>query len=200
MVPLIPSGFALGDPTTDAAILWSDSIKAESNGDYAGALVKMDQLANVFPDPYLVNIRKGWLSYMNHDYVHAVYDYHQASSAAPDAITPYIGLVYSYRAAGLTQNTVGACNDVLKHDPQNTIALKMLASISYEQTDFATAAHYYQVLVDAHPEEPVYLSGLGWSYLKLGKNDLAVRFFQRLLILSPDYAYAQQGYAAALPK
>ncbi len=197
LLPILVSTPAQADPTTNASAIWDQSLKSESAGDYKTAIDKMQALASVFPDTYLIQVRMGWLSYMNRDYKGAVLHYEQASQISPASLTPFLGLVYTYRAQGLNQNVQAACAELLKRDPENVIALKTLATINYEKTDFATAAHYFQALVDLHPEEPDYLSGAAWSNLKLGNKRAASMFFVRLVILSPDYSYAKQGYQLA---
>lgn len=197
LVALGTASLAQGQDTTQAASLWSDSLRLEQNSDYAGALDKMAYFAKVSSDIYLIQIRCGWLNYMNKSYDKAVTDYLAAAKIEPTSLTPYLGLMYTYRAAGQTPQALQACRQVLQIDPLNYTATKMLAAISYENGNFTDAAQDYLSLLRTHPEDESLLSGAGWSLLKLNRKAEAKLCFQRLLILSPTYSYAQSGYQAA---
>jgi hypothetical protein len=38
------------------------------------------------------------------------------------------------------------------------------------------------------------MSGLGWCLVYQGKKSRALPIFTRLVVIAPDYAYAQRGY------
>jgi len=188
------------DDSTEAAKIWAESLRLEQNSDYASALEKMSDFARVSPDTYLYQVRCGWLEYMSKNYDQAAESYLAASKIEPAALTPFLGLIYTYEASAQRPKAIEACHEALQRDPVNYTATKMLAAISYENGDFLEAARNYQNLLRVHPEDETLLSGTGWSLLKLNKMPEAAACFQRLLVLSPTYPYATVGYRTAQGK
>lgn len=182
---------------TKAAEAWSESVNLEKNSDYAGALAKMVDFAQAGGDLYLVEVRSGWLSYTAKDYKAAARHYEAAAQLCTSAVTPLLGLASSYGALKDTARADKAAEAVLLRDPMNYTALQLLAGSALDRRDYRRSSQYYEAILKNFPEDTAALSGEGWSLLYLTKKREAAMAFQRLLILSPSYPYAQQGYEAA---
>jgi tetratricopeptide (TPR) repeat protein len=181
-----------------AGNLWGQSVTLEKSSDYKGAIAKVAEFGRSGADPYLVNLRTGWLSLQNKDYDQAIVNYQAAAGRAPSAVTPSLGLANAYRAKGDNDNAEHACRLVLSHDPGNYTALQMLGLIYFDKKDYANASSIYDTILKLYPEDTAALSGYGWAQIYLNRKANAVPEFQRLLILAPDYQYAEQGYATAI--
>ncbi len=177
--------------------LWSQSIALEAKSDYKGALTKMTDFTRAGLDPYLANLRTGWLNAQNKDYDQAIANYTAASSRSPTAVTPLLGLISAYRAKGDSDNAERACRQLLSHDPGNATALQTLGLIYFDKKDYQNANAVYDTLLRLYPEDTSALSGYGWARIYLNHKADAIPEFQRLLILSPTLQYAQQGYDTA---
>ncbi len=182
---------------TKAGDLWTQSVALEQKADYKGALAKMAELKRSGGDLYLASLRTGWLSYANKDYDTAVTNYQAAAGREPAAVSPVLGLASAYRAKGDNDNAEHACRNVLSKDPANATALQMLGALYFDKKDYQNAVTIYDTLRKLYPEDPAALSGYGWAKIYLNRKADALPAFQRLLIVSPDFAYAKEGYAAA---
>lgn len=188
------------DALDQAAALWSESQASEQSGDYAGALAALAQFEKVSGDRYLTELRAGWLSHLAKKYGEAVRHYQAASQAAPDAVNPLLGLSAAYQMMSDAPKAERAAEQVLPRDPGNYTALVTVARLNFLKADYRKAGQGYEALLKAYPEDAAALSGAGWANLYLNKKREAAENFRRLLILSPAYAYARQGYEAATGK
>jgi tetratricopeptide (TPR) repeat protein len=180
-----------------AGDLWSQSVALEGKADYKGAIAKIGEFSRAGADQYLVNLRVGWLALQNKDYDQAIANYQAAAGRTPTAVTPLQGLASAYRAKGDNDNAEHACRSILSHDPGNATALQMLGLIYFDKKDYQNAALVYDSILRLYPEDTAALSGYGWAQIYLNHKANAIPEFQRLLILSPTYQYAQDGYTAA---
>ena len=57
-------------------------------------------------------------------------------------------------------------------------------------------ATLYRKLRDLYPSDHDVRSGLGWSLLKLGRNQEAAQEFKDLLAINPSHVLAKQGLTA----
>lgn len=185
------------DTTTQTASAWEQSVTLEEQGDYKGALAKLNDFASQSGDPYLVQLRSGWLSYRLGSYEHAAQCYQTASILAPEAVSPLLGLAYSARALGQAERAASACMKVLAVDPANYSASMMLAGIYFERRNYSGASQIYSAVEKAYPEDAAALSAGSWALLDLGKKNDAAMGFRRLLQMYPSYWYASQGYQMA---
>ncbi len=184
-------------PWAKAAEAWNESVTLEKNADYTGALAKMAEFAQAGGDPYLVEVRSGWLSYTNKDYKSAAKHYEAAAQANINAVTPLLGMANAYRALNDNAHAEKAAEAVLMRDPANYTALLLVAATALDKHDHRKSSQYYEAVLKMYPEDTAALSGEAWSLLYLTRKREAATAFARLLTLSPSYPYAQQGYEAA---
>lgn len=190
---------ALKLPAADTTVsqpasAWEQSVTLEQQGDYKGALAKLNDFASQSGDPYMAQLRSGWLSYRQASYEQAAQYYQTASLLAPEAVSPQLGLAYSARMLGQTQRAATACLKVLSIDPQNYSASMMLAGIYFERRNYSGASQLYAAMEKAYPEDATALSAGSWTLLDMGNRNDAAAGFRRLLQMYPSYLYASQGY------
>ncbi len=182
---------------TKSSDLWSQSVALESKSDFKGALAKMTDFNKTGADPYLFSLRSGYLYLQNKDYDQAIANYQAAAGRSPSAITPLLGLISAYRAKNDNDNAERVCRQVISHDPGNVTALQTLGLIYFDKKDYQNANAVYDTLLRLYPEDTAALSGYGWARIYLNHKADAIPEFQRLLILSPKFQFAQQGYDTA---
>lgn len=175
------------------ADLWAKSSKAETGGDYAAALKYHEQLLPMVGKSYVAALRAGWLYYKTGRYTEALKNYEKAAGFSSGALSPLYGIMNCQVALKDQHKAERTAKAILVIDPLNYTANKQLAALYYGEKKFSLAAAYYRKLNRLYPEDLAVASGLAWAYV--GQNELrqAEPLFREILLVSPDYAYAQRG-------
>jgi tetratricopeptide (TPR) repeat protein len=178
-------------------LLWQQSLAWEEKGDGRAALLSLQAYAARGGDPYLVNLRAGWLNLQQKRYSDAANYYQQASRFHPQALAAHVGLLQARMSAKQYGEAGKLAAIILKTDPVNYQALVALASLSYDQQSYGAANRYYRALLRYYPDDLAAMSGAGWSALRLGIRGEAVQCFERLVALQPGYPKAAEGFRLA---
>ena len=178
---------------TSVSDLWAKSLEAEADGDYVYALKYHGQLLPKVGKSYSAALRSGWLHYMNEQYLTALMHYEKASGFSSGALAPLYGAMNCHVALKDNARAAKVAKAILVIDELNYTANKQLAAIYYEEGKFSLAAAYYRKLNRLYPEDLAVASGLAWSYLEQGESRQAAPLFKDILMVSPDYAYAERG-------
>lgn len=173
--------------------LWSKSVSAETDGDYVTALELHEALLPKLGSDYGVNLRAGWLYYMNEDYETALKFYKRAAGRASGALSPLYGMLNCHVAKADTGQMMRVAKAILVISELDYTANQRLAMIYYSEKKFSLAAAYYRKLHRLYPEDLALASGLAWSYLEEGEARHAAPLFKSILMASPDYAHAERG-------
>ena len=192
--------FALnGPPRTDVQKLWLASYAAEQAKDYDGAIEALEKVIQTTGNAKntFTQSRLGWLHLSNHQYDKAEAAYKTAAALAPQSITPRLGLMSCYLAADRADDAINAAREVMKLDPLNYRANKMVGDLLYAKREYARAGAYYQRLTTAHADDLAAATSLGWCYVKLDHKPLALQIFKDILAVQPDNVLAGEGYVAA---
>jgi len=83
--------------------------------------------------------------------------------------------------------------EILKIDPQNTLANYRMGSIAYGKNDFTTAEKYLEKVVNLYPFD--YDSNIlfAWTNYKLGKLRESQVLFHKVLLIKPKDSSAMEG-------
>jgi tetratricopeptide (TPR) repeat protein len=183
------AGILPADPTA----YWQSSLAAEKKNDYDQAVKDIYNFQAEGGERYLASVRSGWLMLLKNDYAKATGFYEAASKLNPSALAPYQGLAKIAYAQNDWKAVNAACASILRFDPGNYSALLLTSEASYKLGDFSTVIRYCTPLMNFYPEDPAPASLAAWAYLNKRDKRLAEILFKRVLLLSPDYAYAKQG-------
>jgi tetratricopeptide (TPR) repeat protein len=163
----------------------------EYSGDYSKAV---DALKGVYAeDSYEVNLRLGWLTYMAGFFTESSAYYQKAIDLMPLSIEARFGFVYPASALGNWEQVKTQYVEILKIDPQNSIANYRLGSIYYGNEDFTTAIKYFEKVVNLYPFDYDGLLMYAWTNLKLGKYREAEVLFNKVLMNRPNDSSALEG-------
>jgi tetratricopeptide (TPR) repeat protein len=173
--------------------LWVKSLAAEADGDNVNALELHEQLLPEVDRVYSANLRAGWLYYMNENYSAALKYYEEAACQSRGALAPLYGALNCQLALGQTNRAMRVARAILVIDDLNYTANSQLAASYYQERKFSMAVSYYQKLNSLYPEDLAIASGLAWSHLELGEPRQAEPLFREILMISPDYAFAERG-------
>ena len=98
-----------------------------------------------------------------------------------------------YAARGDHDRVERVAKAILAINELDYTANSKLASGYYSEKKFSLAAAYYRKLNRLYPEDLAIASGLAWSYLEEGQARQAEPLFKQILMIDPDYVYAERG-------
>lgn len=170
---------------------FSESYTQEANKQYAAAI---NTIKAVYDEKsYELNLRLGWLTYLNKEYSSSQVYYQKSVSLRPYALEAKFGLVQPLSALQLTDKTLQVYEDILKIDPQQTKANYWAGVIWYNRKKYETAARYFEKLVNLYPFDYDGNHMLAWTYLNMGRSNDARILFGKALLARPGDASCQEG-------
>lgn len=170
---------------------FSDSYTQEYAGEYSKAI---DILKKVYSDDsYEINLRLGWLNYMAGFFTESTVYYQKCMDMKPLSLEAKFGYVYPASAIGNWELVKKQYRDILKIDPQNTLANYRMGSIYYGNEDYTTALKYFEILINLYPFDYDGMLMYAWTSLKLGKLREAEVLFNRVLMNRPTDSSALEG-------
>ena len=142
---------------------------------------------------YEVNLRLGWLYFLNKNYTSSQSYYQKAVALRPSAIEAKFGYIKPLSLLESWDKVLDQYNAILKIDPQNTQANYWTGIICYNRKQFDAAIRYFSKVVTLYPFDYDGNQMLGWSYLMAGKKSEARAYFEKGLLIKPDDASCTDG-------
>ncbi len=176
---------------TKLSAVFTESYAKEKEGKYADAAKPLKAMYD--EKSYEVNLRLGWLTYLQGQFSESVGYYSKAIELMPYAIEPRLGIVLPASAMGNWGSVVEQYNKILSIDPNNTLVLYRMGMISYESKDFKKAYTYFEKVVNLYPFDYYSVLMLGWTNYQLGKTKEAKILFQKALLYDPTSVSAKEG-------
>jgi tetratricopeptide (TPR) repeat protein len=170
---------------------FSDSYVKEKSGKYGEAAAALKAFYD--PDSYEINLRLGWLTYLQGQFTESLGYYNKAIDLMPYAIEPRLGVVLPASSLGNWDMVIMHYNKILAIDPNNTVTLYRLGLISYDRKDYSQAYKLFEKVVNLYPFDYQSLLMLAWTNLRLGKTREAKILFNKALLYSPEDASAKEG-------
>ncbi len=167
------------------------SYVAEQAGSYPKAI---SELKSVYKsDNYFMNIRLGWLYYLDKQNAASIEYYTIAISLKPYAIEAKFGCVKPLSAIGSWDKVKEQYIQILRIDPQNTMANYWLGVIYYNRKDFLNANKLFEKVVNLYPLDYDSLIMLAWTKLNLGALSDARVLFNHAILIRPNDTSALAG-------
>ncbi|MDD3079017.1 MAG: tetratricopeptide repeat protein [Paludibacter sp.] len=167
------------------------SYEYEKAGSYASALKELISVYNA--NDYFTNIRMGWLYYLNKQYTESVKYYEKSIALKPYAIEAKFGLVKPLSATENWERVKIQYQQILKIDPQNTLANYWLGVIYYNRKNYLNAVKLFEKVVNLYPLDYDSVIMLAWTKLNLGKSGEAKILFNHALTLRPNDKSSLEG-------
>lgn len=166
-----------------AELAFSKSYTFEYDTQYGKAISTLQDLNT---DSYQVNLRLGWLYYLSKDYLRSESYYKKAVAHEPLSLEARFGLVLPMSAMGNWNNVIAVYVEILKEDPNNSIANYRTASIYYNRKDYANASVYLTKVIRMYPFD--YDGNLlnGKILMAQGKSADARKYFEKALQYNPQ--------------
>ena len=170
---------------------FESSYSMETKGEYANAVSTLKAVYN--ETSYEINLRLGWLTYLSGLFTESTAYYQKAIKLKPYSIEAKFGYAFPASAMGNWDQVITQYQEILKIDPQNTLANYRMGSIAYGKNDFTTAEKYLEKVVNLYPFD--YDSNIlfAWTNYKLGKLRESQVLFHKVLLIKPKDSSALEG-------
>lgn len=190
---ILLAGGAIAQNQSSMQAAFVKSFEAEKSENYSQAISELKTIYKT--DNYFTNIRLGWLYYLSKEYAESLKFYNIAIQLKPYAIEARFGCVKPLSAIESWDKVKEQYLQILKIDPQNTIASYWLGVIYYNRKDYINASKLFEKIVNLYPLDYDSCIMLGWSKLNLAKSSDAKIMFYHCLILRPNDKSALAGLA-----
>jgi len=185
------SGYLIAQNTSVTEAAYVKSYESEKFGNYDAAINTMKTIYKA--DSYIANIRLGWLFYLAKQYTESIKYYEKSIALKPYAIEARFGCVKPLSAIESWDKVKMHYVEILKIDPQNTIANYWLGVIYYNGKEFANAISLFEKVITLYPLDYDSVIMLAWSKLRTGQTSEASVIFNHALILRPNDSSALEG-------
>lgn len=162
---------------------FSESYLQEYNKEYSKAMNALDNIYD--SNSYEINLRLGWLNYLNADYVKSKNYYTNAMKLKPSSIEAKLGYAYPAAATESWGDLMKIYKSILATDQNHYTANLRLATMYYYQKDFWEAKKYSEVLMNLYPFDYSNNLLLGKINVSLGNIILAKKQLNNALLYDP---------------
>ncbi len=169
-----------------------ESYRLEREGRYARAREALRPVYETFPRAYTVNLRLGWLYYLEGRYRNAIEHYQIAAAAAPQAVEPLLGLSLPYLARKDWRRVEELMYRVLKIDYYNYYGNLRLARALREEKKYRQAEVVCRKMLTLYPTDVAFLTELALTLELSGCHKEALALFRDILILDPRNSVAKE--------
>ena len=170
---------------------FKESYTQESVRNFTGAIATLAKLYD--EKSYELNLRIGWLYYLNKDYPQSQSYYQKAVALRPYAIEAKLGLAQPLAALQSLDKLLQVYEDILKIDPQHSTTNYWTGVIYYNRRKYEQAAKNFEKVVNLYPFDYDGNHMLAWTYLNMGKSNDAKILFNKALLIRPGDASCLEG-------
>ncbi len=185
VIVLFQLAVSAGYAQTDTVAVFAKSYVSEGNKEYGKAIEAMGSIYSA--NSYIINLRLGWLWYLNGDYVKAQLYYKNAITLDSKSIEARLGYAFPSAALENWNEVISVYNEILNIDPENSfVNYKMAYIFYYIKKDYAGSLAYVNVVTKYFPFD--YESNLltAQIHLSLGNIKEAKEAVQKALEYNPS--------------
>jgi tetratricopeptide (TPR) repeat protein len=167
----------------DLRTAFKKSYESEAGLKYAKAIEDLIPFAN--NNTYEVNIRLGYLNYMNAKFLQSTSHYKKCIELAPRSVEARFGYINALAALETWDEIIIQYKEILKVDAGNAKALYNLGLIYYNRLDYTNAQIYLNTYVVLYPFDFDGVNLMGWIKYYMGNKDESFVYFKKALLLNP---------------
>jgi len=194
LLPVYLSVAQNNNSSDDILLAFKSSIEEESIGKYAQAILTMMKIYDKYADEYIVNLRLGWLHYLNKDFNSSLQYYQNAIAISNNkSIEAMLGITLPLSKRDDWDGVENYYKKVLDIDENNYTANLRLGQIKLNTENYLSAKSYLSKLIEMYPGDYETNLYLAWTYYYLGDKSTAHDLFIEVLILNPGDASALEG-------
>ena len=157
----------------------------EQMGKYTEAIKVLSPLYAKYPKGYTLNLRFGWLFYLDKKYNDSILYYKNASLINPYALDPRLGLIRVYLDTYSYKEAEKVSYELLKIDYYNFYANLFVTKALIAQKKYDIAVKIINKMLALYPTEIIYLEQLAIVY-RLTNNSYLQKLYEDILILDPN--------------
>ena len=168
-----------------------DSYNYEKIGDYQDAIKVLIPVYKKYPKGYTLNLRLGYLFYMNKKYENAIKYYTQASLSLPYSFEPKLGMMRVYLTTGEYDKVIQIGYSLIKINYYDFYAnLYTLQALKLKK-DYKDALAIANKMLTLYPTNITYLVNLAKIYEIVDPAYAKKIYKDSILILDPNNVNAQ---------
>lgn len=171
------------------------SLEEETAQKYDAALQTMKSVAS--ETSYEVNMRLGWLSYMNGKHDDAIVYYKKAVKLKPTATEALWGLASPLSVKQKWADLNDTYLAIIKLDPKNTLANYYVGLFYFNSKNYAKAKSYFDIALDLYPMDTEVIRMTAWTNYYLKNKDVAITLFNKVLMYNQTNSSALEGLGLA---
>jgi len=161
----------------------------EQMGKYSEAIKVLSPLYDKYPNGYTLNLRFGWLFYLNKNYNNSLKYYKKASLIKPYSIDTKLGLARVYLDTDSYEKAQNVCYELLKIDYYNYYANIYIVRALISEKKYDIALKVIEKMLSLYPTDVKFLEQLAKVY-KATKSKYLQNVYQDILILDPNNVLA----------
>jgi len=194
MFPIFISVAQNNNSLDDKILTFKNSIEEESIGKYSQAILTLMKIYDKYTDEYTINLRLGWLHYLNKDYESSIKYYKNALAISYNkSIEAMLGATLPLAERGEWDNVKDFYKMILDIDENNYTANLRLGQIDLNTENYLSAKSYLSKVVEVYPGDYETNLYLAWTYYYLGDKSTAYDLFIEVLTLNPRDESALEG-------
>ena len=174
---------------------YADSYQYEKTENYRDAIKSIMLVYAHYPETYTVNLRLGYLHWLQGQFANAERHYQAAQKAMINAISPKLGLMSLAIAKQQFDSAEQLGFLILKQDPLNYYANLKLAYALTENKKYANAATVVEKMLALYPEDVSFLSQYAAIFAAQKQYDKATDYYSSVLILDPSNVSANYYFS-----
>ncbi len=160
---------------------------------YSEAIKVLAPLYKKYPKGYTLNLRFGWLFYLDKKYNDSIEYYKNASLINPYALDPRLGLIRVYLDTYLFKEAEIVSYELLKIDYYNYYANLYVTRALIAQKKYEIATKIIKKMLALYPTDIAYLQELAIVY-KLTDNIYLQKLYEDILILDPNNVLVRSNF------
>jgi len=168
------------------------SFNFEKMGNYKEAIKALIPVYKKYTNGYIINLRLGYLFYLDKKYINSIKHYKMALVVAPNSVEARLGLIKNYLAIKKYNNAIAIAQTIIKKDFYNYYGnYYLLLALKYNN-ELDEAIKVAKKMLALYPANILYLQELAELLYKKGKKKESKKIFQTILILDPNNIVARE--------
>lgn len=172
---------------------FNKSIEYENAKQYAKAIAELTDIYEQNKQDYLINLRLGWLYYVNGENEKSKRYYESAISLNKNSAEALLGLTYPLSKLEDWRTIENTYLKILKIDASNYSANLYLGQIYLNKGEYSKAQQYLKKVHSQNPSSYDPSQSLAWVYYYLGKTQQARELFTNILMINKNDSLATLG-------
>jgi tetratricopeptide (TPR) repeat protein len=153
--------FSLVAMALDIKKIYYKSYNYEKMGDYKDAIKVLIPLYEKYPRGYTLNLRLGYLFFLDGKYENAIKHYKKASLIVPSSLEPLLALSRVYLTMKDFDNAIKYGSLIIKKDYYNFYGNYYLAKAFYYKKDYKNALLITNKMLTIYPTNVLFLTQFG---------------------------------------